>query len=453
MFTLLHKIYTDEAGGLHQYKELFSVGSSSMVGTAIEFYDFFIYGTAAALVFPHLFFPSLSPVAGIIASYGSLAVTFLSRPIGAIVFGHYGDKTGRKSVLILSLLIMGFATFLIGCIPTYNSIGILAPILLVVLRLIQGFALGGEWGGATTMLIEYAPAGHRGFFGTFVQLGNVVGLFLSTGAIAIIPASIFLEWGWRIPFLLSIVILGIGLFIRLHVKESPVFTAMKANAAGEETAKKPMPLLQLLKSGRKEIAVAMGMRMGEIVLGFTVCTYILSYVTHNLGLDRSVALNAVLCSAAVALVTFPMFGAISDKVGRKPVYLFGAIVTLLFAFPMFWLIDSGNVWVLYASIIFAYSIGLGAMFSVQPAFFSELFKTNVRYTGISLGFQMAGLVGGLTPMIATILVDSADGASWPISLFLAFMCLISIACVYLATETFKKKLSTNTGDTSHAHIE
>ena len=303
------------------------------------------------------------------------------------------------------------------------------------------------------MLIEYAPAVHRGFFGTFVQLGNVVGLFLSTGAIAIIPASIFLEWGWRIPFLLSIVILGIGLFIRLHVKESPVFTAMKANADGEETAKNSMPLLQLLKSGRKEIAVAMGMRMGEIVLGFTVCTYILSYVTHNLGLDRSVALNAVLCSAAVALITFPMFGAISDKVGRKPVYLFGAIVTLLFAFPMFWLIDSGNVWILYASIIFAYSIGLGAMFSVQPAFFSELFKTNVRYTGISLGFQMAGLVGGLTPMIATILVDSADGASWPISLFLAFMCLISIACVYLATETFKKKLATDTGDISHAHIE
>lgn len=438
---LRHRLYCDETGGQHSYQELLSVGSSSMVGTAIEFYDFFIYGTASALIFPHLFFPSLSPLAGIIASYGSMAVTFLSRPIGAIVFGHYGDKKGRKSVLILALLLMGLATFLIGCIPTYESIGIAAPVLLIILRLVQGFALGGEWGGATTMLVEYAPAGHRGFFGTFVQMGNVVGLFLSTGVVALIPSEIFLTWGWRIPFLLSIVILGIGMFIRLHVKESPVFEALQNQKAKSSEQQVELPLKQLLKSGRKQILVAMGMRMGEIVLGFTVCTYIMSYVTHNLGLDRSIALNAVLCSSAIALFTFPMFGAISDKVGRRPVYLFGSVLTLLFAFPLFWLVDSGSVPVLYGAIIFAYSIGLGAMFSVQPAFFSELFQTGVRYTGISLGFQMAGIVGGLTPMIATMLVDASGGHSWPISAFLALMCMISILCVYLATETFKQKLS------------
>jgi Arabinose efflux permease len=414
---------------------LFIVAGSSFIGTTIEFYDFFIYGTAAALVFPELFFPGLSPLIGLLASYATLAITFVTRPIGAIVFGHYGDKLGRKNMLILALAIMGIATFLIGLLPTYDSVGVWAPILIITLRLIQGFALGGEWGGAATMLIEYAPPERRGFFGTFVQLGNVAGLFISTAVFAAIPDQSLTTWGWRVPFLLSIILLFVGLFIRAKIEETPVFKKMK------DTQKEDViPVVEVARSHTKQVLLAMGMRTGEIVLGWIIIGFILSYATQ-VGFSRGTALNGILAASGCGAITFLFYGWLSDRIGRRPVFLIGAGSALAFAFPFFWLIDSGQLMLFYGALIIGYAVCLGAMFSIEPSFFSELFSTNVRYTGISLGFQLANIIGGLTPMIATALVAWAGGKSWPIALFLAVGCMVTILSVFFARETFRDNLN------------
>jgi metabolite-proton symporter len=410
-------------------RKLRTVVASSLIGTTIEFYDFFIYGTAAALVFPKLFFPTFSPLVGLLVAYATLAIPFLTRPLGAIVFGHYGDKLGRKKMLILSLSIMGGSTFAMGLVPSFDTIGVAAPVIVIVLRLLQGFALGGEWGGATTMIVEYAPPARRGFFGSFVQLGNVLGLFTSTLVFALLPKDSLLDGGWRIPFLASAVILVVGMVIRKKVEETPVFE--DASRHGTEQ----MPVLEVLRHHKKPVFLAMGMRTGEIVLGWLVIGFLLSYATKTVGFTSNDVLFAILGASACGFVTFPFFGALSDRIGRRPVYLIGAVVAALFAFPFFWLIDAKVPLYFYFSIIFGYSIGLGAMFSVQPAFFSEAFDTRVRYTGVSLGFQLANVIGGLTPMIATALVAWSGGKSWPISTFLAIASLITVACVLASRET------------------
>jgi metabolite-proton symporter len=413
----------DEAGKLR------TVIGSSLIGTTIEFFDFFIYGTAAALVFPKLFFPTFSPLVGLLAAYATLAIPFVTRPLGAIVFGNYGDKLGRKKMLILSLSMMGLATFAIGLVPSFDTIGVAAPILIIVLRLVQGFALGGEWGGATTMVVEYAPPERRGFLGSFVQLGNVLGLFISTLVFALLPKESLLDGWWRLPFLISIVMLVVGLIIRTRIEETPVFSQMK------ESEVRQVPFMEVLRHHKKAVLLAMGMRTGEIVLGWLVIGFLLTYATKTVGFTSNDVLIAILAASGIGLVTFPLFGALSDRIGRRPVYLIGAVIAALFAFPFFWLIDSKVPAYFFFSIIFGYSIGLGAMFAVQPAFFSEAFDTNVRYTGVSLGFQLANIIGGLTPMIATWLVATAHGQSWPISTFLCVASLITVACVLASRET------------------
>lgn len=417
--------------------KLATVVGSSLVGTTIEFYDFFIYGTAAALVFPRVFFPTLSPYAGIMAAYATLAIPFLTRPLGAIVFGHFGDRFGRKATLVTSLTIMGLSTFAIGLVPGYDSIGLLAPAIIILLRLLQGFAIGGEWGGAATMIVEYAPADRRGFFGTFVQLGNVIGLFTSTLVFAVLPQDSLNGDGWRVPFLISIVLLAVGSFIRSKVDESPVFEA----AAREPQAARRAPLLEILRNGKKPVLIAMGMRTGEIILGWLVIGFLLSYATRTVGLTSQHVLIALLGASGLGIVTVPMFGALSDRLGRRPVYLFGACLAAAFAFPLFWLINTANPVLFFFAIVFGYAVALAAMFAVQPAFFSETFATGVRYTGISLGFQLANIIGGLTPMIATFLVSQAGGASWPISVFLMTGCAITAGCVLTAPETAQQRLS------------
>ncbi|WP_203330479.1 MFS transporter [Rhodovastum atsumiense] len=417
---------------------LATVVGSSLIGTTIEFYDFFIYGTAAALVFPHLFFPTLSPVAGLMAAYATLAIPFLTRPIGAVLFGHYGDRLGRKKMLIVALLIMGLSTFAIGLVPGYDTIGIWAPILVITCRLLQGFALGGEWGGAATMVIEYAPPEKRGFYGTFVQLGNVIGLFTSALVFAVIPRDMLLAGGWRIPFLISIVALAVGLYIRNNIEETPLFKELKSSGA----AVPRVPVMEILRRGKRAVLLAMGVRTGEIILGWLVIGFLLSYATRNLGYNSTQVLYVILAASALDMITVPLAGYLSDRLGRRPVFLFGACVAAVMAFPMFWLVDLGSFPIFLCVVAFAYAFGNGVMFAVQPAFFSEAFDTGVRYTGISLGFQLANIIGGLTPLIGTWLIQMSGGKSWSISLFLLVGSLVTIGCVLSMRETAGRRLET-----------
>jgi MHS family shikimate/dehydroshikimate transporter-like MFS transporter len=410
------------------------VAIASFIGTTIEWYDFFLYGTASALIFNKLFFPNYDPLTGTLASFGTYAVGFAARPIGGIVCGHYGDRIGRKSMLILTLLIMGIATFLIGCLPTYNEIGIWAPILLVVLRMAQGFGVGGEWGGAVLMAVEHAPSGRRGFYGSWPQIGVPAGLLLSTimfGQISKLPEQALLSWGWRLAFLVSIVLVGVGLFIRLAVVEPPVFARLKETGAGAR-----LPILDAIRQHPKNVALAMGARIAENGAFYLYTVFVLTYATQTtIGFTSSMVLKAIAIAAMIDLFAIPLFGALSDLVGRRPVYLFGALFTGLFAFPFFWLIETSSTGLMVLAIVLALVVGHAAMYGPQASFFSELFGTRVRYSGASLGYQLASVIaGGLSPLIATGLLRQF-AASWPIALFVMAMAAVTTVSVYWAAET------------------
>lgn len=410
------------------------VAIASFVGTTIEWYDFFLYGTASALIFGRLFFPNYDPLTGTLASFGTYAVGFVARPIGGIVCGHFGDRIGRKSMLIFTLLLMGVATALIGCLPTYNQIGIWAPILLVVLRVAQGFAVGGEWGGAVLMAVEHSPRGQRGFYGSWPQVGVPVGLLLSTGIFGLIsklPEDILFSWGWRVAFLLSIVMVGVGLYIRLAMAEPPAFARIKQ--AGAESR---MPILDAVRHHPRNVILAMGARLVENGAFYLYTVFILTYATlPRIGFSRSSVLNAIALAATGEIFAIPIFGWLSDRFGRRPVYLFGAIFTALFAFPFFWLVETSQTILMTLAVVGALVIGHAAMYGPQASFFSELFGTRVRYSGASLGYQLASVIaGGLSPLIATGLLQRTGG-SWPIALFIVGMAAVTTVAVFLATET------------------
>jgi MHS family shikimate/dehydroshikimate transporter-like MFS transporter len=410
------------------------VAFASFIGTTIEWYDFFLYGTASALIFNKLFFPNYDPLTGTLASFGTYAVGFAARPIGGIVCGHFGDKIGRKSMLILTLLIMGIATFLIGCLPTYNQIGIWAPILLVVLRVAQGFGVGGEWGGAVLMAVEHAPSGRRGFYGSWPQIGVPAGLLLSTvmfGQISKLPEQALLSWGWRVAFLVSIALVAVGLFIRLAVVEPPVFAKLKESGTGAR-----LPILDAVRHHPKNVLLAMGARLAENGAFYLYTVFVLTYATQpKIGFTSSLVLKAISIAAVIDVFAIPVFGALSDGVGRRPVYLFGAIFTGLFAFPFFWLIETSSTGLMVLAIILALVVGHAAMYGPQASFFSELFGTRVRYSGASLGYQLSSVIaGGLSPLIATGLLRRY-GASWPIALFIIGMAAVTTVSVYWAAET------------------
>jgi len=412
---------------------------ASFVGTMIEWYDFFLYGTAAALVFDRLFFPLDDKFVSQMAAFGSFALGFFMRPLGGVIFGHFGDRIGRKAMLVTTLLMMGMATFLIGVLPTYETIGVAAPCLLILLRLVQGLGVGGEWGGAVLMAVEHGHAGKRGFYGSCVQMGVPAGLLLATGVFSIfssLPEEQFLSWGWRVPFLLGIVLLAVGMFIRFQVFESPLFAeSQKKNDVS------PLPILEVFSKYRRSVVLAMGARFAENVCFYIFTVFSLTYATDYLSLPKQTILNGVWIAAAVQLIAIPFAGIASDRIGRRPVYLAGAAFMMLFAFPFFWLIETQQTLMISLAIVLGL-IGHAMMYGPQAAFFSELFGTRVRYSGASVGYQLASpLAGGIAPLIAAALVKWSDGASWPVSIYMMMAAAITLLAIMLATETAHSDIS------------
>ncbi len=411
---------------------------ASFIGTAIEWYDFFLYGTAAALVFDKLFFPSDNEFVSQMSSYGSFAIGFFARPLGGVVFGHYGDRVGRKAMLVTSLMMMGVATFLIGLLPDYGAIGVAAPVCLVLLRLIQGFGVGGEWGAAVLMAVEHGHSGRRGLYGSCVQVGAPMGLLLAAFVFAVVstlPKDQFMAWGWRVPFLLGIVLLGIGMFIRLQIFESPLFDRLKKRESVSR-----VPLLDVIRSHPKNVLLAMGARFAENACFYIFSVFVLSYATQQLGLPRHLVLNGVWIAAGVQLFAIPLFGFLSDVMGRRPVYLGGALFLAAFAFPFFWLVETKMTGLIWLAIVLGL-VGHAAMYGPQAAFFSELFGTNVRYTGASIGYQLASpLAGGLAPLIANALLRWSGDLSRPVSVYLIVTSAITMISIYALAETFQKKI-------------
>lgn len=420
--------------------------AASLIGTTIEWYDFFLYGSAAALVFNTLFFPEEDPLVGTLLAFLTYAVGFLARPLGALVFGHYGDRLGRKKLLVISLLMMGGATFLIGLLPTHAAIGGAAPVLLTVLRLVQGFALGGEWGGAVLLVSEHGDPKRRGFWASWPQTGAPAGQLLATGVLALLTATLsesaFESWGWRIPFLLSGVLVLIGLWIRLSVDESPVFkqALAAAEARKAEGAAEKLPLVAVFRYHWKDILIAMGARMAENISFYVITAFILVYAVEAAEMSKQTALNAVLIGSAIHFCAVPAWGALSDRWGRRPVYMLGAAGIGLWVFPFFRLIDSGN----FLALLTAVTVGLilhGAMYAPQAAFFSELFSTRVRYSGASIGAQFASVAAGApAPLIATALLSSY-GTSTPISLYVIAAAVLTLIAVAVAKETRDRDLN------------
>ncbi|MDR3464373.1 MAG: MFS transporter [Xanthobacteraceae bacterium] len=412
---------------------------ASVLGTVIEWYDFLIYGTAAALVFGKLFFPTLDPLAGTLAAFGSYAVGFVARPLGGVVFGHYGDRLGRKVMLVATMLIMGIGTFLIGCLPTYSHIGIWAPILLIGLRLLQGIGVGGEWGGAALMVVEHAPEGRRGFYGSLVQVGFPAGIAGSTATfllLAYLPEADFLTWGWRLPFLLSAILIAVGLFVRLKLAETPVFEQIR-----REEAVARLPLAELVSDHGRSLMIAVGLKVSEVAWVYVLTVFSIVYATSQLGLPKTLILNAILVAALLEFITIPLFGWLSDQVGRRTMYIAGALISAVCAFAIFALLDTRNPLIVVLAIAVVVSLTHAVMFAPQAAFLPEMFGTRTRYSGASIGCQVAAaLSGGFAPIIATGLLGWS-GKSWPISVFLVVLAAITLTAALASVETKDLDLS------------
>ncbi|GAA3223320.1 MFS transporter [Pseudonocardia petroleophila] len=409
---------------------------SSYLGSVIEYYDFLLYATAAALVFGPVFFSGLDPVVGTIASLGTLATGYLARPLGGILFGHFGDRLGRKKMLITTMTLMGIASVLIGLLPTPAQIGALAPVLLVVLRVAQGIAVGGEWGGAVLLSAEHATS-RRGLWASFTNAGAPSGGVLSTVVLAITAATMteeqFLSWGWRIPFLLSAVLLALGLFVRSRVEETPVFRA--------EIAETPpaFPLVDVLRNHPRVLALSVGIGFAAFVVQATITTFSLSYAVEA-GIPRSTVLNALTASSVAAVVGIIGWSALSDRLGRRPVMIAGAVACGAWAFALFPLISSGSTALLVVAVVVGQGLLHPALYGPLAALYTELFATRSRYTGASLGYQLAGTGAGFAPL-AFAAIYGATGSALVISVIIAVLCLVTVACLALAPETHRRSLS------------
>jgi MHS family shikimate/dehydroshikimate transporter-like MFS transporter len=417
-----------------------TVAFASAIGTTIEWYDFFLYGVVTPLVLNKLFFPNFDPVAGTLLAYTTFFVGFISRPIGGIIFGHYGDRIGRKTVLILTLVIMGMATFLIGLLPTYASVGIWAPILLLLLRVFQGIGIGGEWGGAVLMAVEHSPAGRRGFYGSWPQIGVPAGLLLSAGAVYVLsylPDADFLAWGWRVAFLISAVLVAVGLYIRLKVMETPAF-----NRIQQENKIAAVPVVDLFKTHGKNTLLGLGARYIEGVTFNTFGVFIVGYLTGALHLSRQTALAGVMISSAIMIVLLPIYGNLSDRYGRRRLYALGALGIGVLSFPAFWLMQTQSPILVWIAIAIPFAFVYPAVYGPQAALFSELFDTRVRYTGTSFVYQFSGIfASGLTPIIATALLPLGDNKPWLICLYVLVVSVISALSVYAMKESNNRDMA------------
>jgi MFS transporter, MHS family, shikimate and dehydroshikimate transport protein len=428
-----------DEGSVPQASSIRRVGLAGFVGTTMEWYDYFLYGAATALIFNQLYFPTVDPLIGTLAAFSAFAVGFVARPLGGIVFGHFGDKFGRKQNLIITLAIMGLATAAIGVLPTFETIGIWAPVLLVVLRILQGFAVGGEWGGAVLMTVEHAPDHQRGFYSSWVQMGVPAGIVLANGVFLLFETSLseeaFLAWGWRVPFLLSIVLVAVGLYVRLRIEESPAFTQIH-----EHHAETQRPVMDVIRNQPRNVLISLGARLGDNVIFTIFEVFTLTYITQQVGLSESIALAGVLIGAGIELFTIPLFGALTDRIGRRPVFMGGLVFCVIYIFPFFWLLNTAQPLLVVLSLVVALAIGHSAMYAPEASFFAELFDTRTRYSGASIGYQVAPIVGGgIAPAICTALL-AWSGSYWPIALYMIAMGLIGVVSVYFAPETYKRDL-------------
>ena len=430
----------------HSKSNMQRVALTSLAGTSIEWYDFFLYGAAAALIFPTVFFSEADPSTSLILSLLTFAGGFIARPIGGIIFGHYGDRVGRKKTLVMALILMGVSSTLIGLLPTYSMIGITAPILLTSLRFAQGLAIGGQWGGAMLLVTESAPSDKRGYYGAFAQAGAPVGVILANLALiltsSLVSEEFFYSWGWRIPFLASAVLIGISMYIQLNLEDTKAFTELQAmredNEDSNEEAQRS-PILEAIKKYPKRIALAAGAFLSIQVTFYILITFLLAYGVSSSQISKDDMLAAVLIASAIMVPSQFIFSSYSDRNGRKGIFMAGAILTGLWAFAIFPLVDTGHFWL----IVLAISMGLifvGMMYGPQAAFFTELFSTEVRYSGATLGYQFGAILGGaFAPTIAALLWNNY-GIFW-VSVYIAFASLMTLFSVMALTETYQNNLS------------
>ncbi|GGU45670.1 MFS transporter [Nocardioides albus] len=422
---------------------------SSYLGSTVEFYDFLLYGIAASLVFNQLFFSNLDPLVGTIASFGTLATGYLARPVGGIIFGHFGDRLGRKSMLVVTMSVMGVASALVGVLPTYDQIGSLAPLLLVTLRVLQGIAVGGEWGGAALMALEHADPGKRGFAASVANMGGPSGAVLATVVLtlfSLLPEDQFLAWGWRVPFLLSVVLVAVGLFVRLRVSESPMFE----QARNRPAPTKP-PLVEVLQKQYRQVILSCFGGASAFVIQSLLATFALS-LAMQAGHGRTTVLVMHGLASLLHIVTIPAFAILSDRIGRRPVMISGALATAVLIYPVLLMIGSGSTWLLLAGFVLGNPILQASMYGPLAAYISEMFGTSSRYTGASLGYQIASTLGaGFAPIIGAALLGAAGGSN-PVlvAAFAAAVCLVSVVAIWCSGESHRADLADPSGQADPA---
>lgn len=424
---------------MNKDKELRKVLIASVVGSSVEWFDYFLYGTVAALVFNQLFFVTDDPAFGTLYAFATFALAFFIRPLGGFIFSHIGDRIGRKKTLVLTLSLMGLATFLMGVLPTYGQIGLWAPVLLIILRLIQGLGLGGEWGGALLLAVEYAPKEKRGLFGSVPQMGVTIGMLMGTIALSImtlLPQEAFMTWGWRVPFLLSALLVIFGLWIRKGIEETPTF--QKTQEKGEIPK---LPIADTFKYHWREVLIATGAKVVETAPFYIFGTFIVSYGTQNLNFNQTSILMAVTVATIITTILMPVMGSWSDKIGRKKLYVGGTILMILYAFPYFWLIQAGSVALLFLATIVGLGIIWAPITAVLGTMFSEIFSANVRYTGISLGYQIgAAVAGGTAPLVATALLIRFNDSYIPVAIYIIFTSIISLIAIWTVKDRRNEEL-------------